>query len=608
MLTTHTRIYSRIFSNSILGITRLSNSYNTLVSSYKSGSTGSQIVHEYLQHHGVSAVFGYTGGAILPITDQFYDSPIKYIMNRTELCVGHAAEGYAKSTGKPGIIITTSGPGVTNLITPLQDALSDGVPLIAFTGQVPTSVIGTNAFQECPALELTKACTKWNYQPKDVHELPEVLEEAYHIATSGRKGPVHIDLPKDVVSDKLERDITIEKKVVNTDTIDILKIKELGKLLKKARKPIIYAGQGCVEASKELRIVAKIFKIPVTTTLHAMGVYDERDPLSLHMVGMHGSAYANFSIQEADLILAIGSRFDDRTTGKLSDYVPEALRAEREGRGGIVHFDIEPSQIGRVIQPTLSFVGDCKEYLSALISYADFIEIPDRTNWIHRIAQLKKEYPFSYKKTPNIKTQEVISKIYELTRGQEPFITTGVGNHQMMSCQFYRWSKPRSIISSGSLGTMGFGLPSAIGVQVANPKSKVYCIDGDGSFMMTLNDLATVREHNLPIKIFIMNDSRQQMVHIWQKLFFNSRFISTDNLNPDFNLLAESFGIESIRIQDRDELEAGLQLALEYDGPVLVNCIVEPDMCTPLVAPNSALDNMLMSDDGNIHLEGLAPN
>ena len=404
---------------------------------YDSGKTGSEIIHQYLQQKNVSAVFGYTGGAIMPLTDQFYHSPIKYIMNRNELCVGHAAEGYAKSTGKPGIIITTSGPGVTNLITPLQDAISDGVPLIAFSGQVPTTAIGTDAFQECPALELTKSCTKWNYQPHDVHELPEVLEKAFHIATTGRKGPVHIDLPKDVISNTLKTDIIVSPNYQTDSSIDIFKIKQLAKLLEKAKKPIIYAGQGCIDASKELRAVAKIFQIPVTTTLHAMGV---------HMVGMHGSAYANFSIQEADLILAIGSRFDDRTTGKLSEYAPEALRAEQEGRGGIVHFDIEPSQIGKVIQPTLSFLGDCKEYLSALLSYSDYIEIPDRNQWKKRIIQLKKKYPFAYKKTKNIKTQEVISEIYKLTHGQEPFITTGVGNHQMMSCQFYRGSKPRSII------------------------------------------------------------------------------------------------------------------------------------------------------------------
>jgi len=330
------------------------------------------------------------------------------------------------------------------------------------------------------------------------------------------------------------------------------------------------------------------------------------------MLGMHGSPTANFLVQEADLILSIGSRFDDRITGKLDNYAPNARLAEKKNIGGIVHFDIEIKQIDKIkklIKPTYSILQDSKMSLDTMNNYFEKRPIKSKTHWLKRVGVLKNKYQFKYNKVPDmIKTQQVIEEIYNQTKDIKTYITTGVGNHQMMSSQFYKWKYPKTMITSGSLGTMGFGVPSAIGAQSACPNDLVICIDGDGSFMMTPGDLATIYEHNLPIKIFIMNDRRQQMVHIWQKLFFKGRYISTDNLNPDFNILSDAFFIDNIVCDNEEDMKSAIELALEHPGPVLVNCIVEPDMCIPLVPPGNALDKMLMSDDVTITLKGDAPN
>lgn len=571
--------------------------------------SGAEIIYSSLLKYNVKTVFGYSGGAILPLTDMFYNSKIKYIMNRNEQCAGHAAEGFSKSSNKTGIVISTSGPGTTNLVTPLQDAYSDGVPLIAITGQVATDKIGTDAFQECPAIQLTSPCTKWSYQPQNVNELAHVMDKAFFIANYGRKGPVHIDIPKDLLTNKIEQRITSEKYYSNTIKLDLTKIENLLTLLGKANKPVIYAGQGCNNCIHELNDFIEKTNIPITTTIHGLGAYDENKELSLHMVGMHGSAYANKAIQESDLILAIGSRFDDRTTGEISKYAPEARLAELEERGGIVHFDISPTQLNKVIEPTIKFLGDCKHYLNYINSELKIRNFKRKySNWKSEINVLKKENPFTYKKEKNnIKCPEILEEINKYAQKEKIFFTTGVGNHQMQTAQYIRWKYPKTMITSGSAGTMGFGLPSAIGVQCANPNSKVVCIDGDGSFMMTLNDLATIKEYNLPIKIFLMNNSRQQMVHIWQKLFFDERYISTDNLNPDFNNLATSFGIENLKIENKNDIIPAIELAMETDNPILVNCIVEPDMCTPLVAPGCSLDDMILEDTSQ-KLVGITPN
>ena len=575
--------------------------------------TGASAIYRFLKSKNIKHVFGYTGGAILPLTDKFHaynNSKIKYIKNINELCVGHSAEGYAKVSGKPGIIITTSGPGVTNLITPLQNALSDGTPLIAMAGQVATNMIGTDAFQEAPSIELTHFCTKWNYRINDVNEIPDVMEYAYGVSMSGRKGPVFIDLPKNIltniITSNIKRHYSPDIKYAFQNKINKNScIKKFIELLYISEKPILYIGQGALGAVDEIRQFIKQTNIPFTTTIHGMGIGDETLYNSLHMLGMHGSVYANKAIQKADLIIAVGARFDDRTTGNLNYYAPEAKQASKEKRGGIVHFDISSEQINKTVKTDIAFLGDCKNYFKEINQKINKENIYI-TDWNKEVLNLKKNNPFTYTPLPNkLKVQEVVNKIYKYSRNKKPYITTGVGNHQMYTAQFYRWEVPGRMITSGSLGTMGFGLPSAIGVQLYKPNDLVILIDGDGSFNMTSNDMATVAEHNLPIKMFIMNDSRQQMVHIWQKLFFDKKYISTDNFNPDYNKLAYAYGIKNIILQKNniDDIEKILNL----NEPVLINCIVEPDMCTPLVAPGKALDDMILSETDN-RMVGDAPN
>lgn len=581
----------------------------TIVRSYSIqkyiNTTGAQAIYQSLLDNNVDHVFGYTGGAILSVTDTLYNcNKIKYIKNVNEQCMGHSAEGYSKVTNKPGVIISTSGPGVTNLITVMQNAMSDGNPLVILSGQVGTSFIGTDAFQEAPSVALTKPCTKKSIQITDVNDIPFIMQEAFKISMEGRKGPVFIDLPKDILSSSIKKINTLYYKNNNTtyENKDSNKINKLCVLLQNAKQPIIYAGQGANHIYKEIRYLSKILNIPVTTTIHGLGIMDETNNLSLHMLGMHGSVYANKAIQQSDLILAIGARFDDRTTGNLDKYAPNAKKAALLGKGGIVHFNIDNNQINKLVQSNIHFDGDCKEPIYNLTAKLNrnkkIIKKIHANNqqWVNHLLHIKHKYPFRYKKAHNnkIKVQQVVEKINKYS--PNAYITTGVGNHQMYMAQFYDWTRPSTMVTSGSLGTMGFGLPSAIGVQLAKKNAQVICFDGDGSFMMTGNDLATIKEYNLPIKIFIMNDSRQQMVHIWQKLFFNERYISTDNFNPDFNTFAEAFGIEHLYCEDEHSLDSVVQLAIEYPGPILVNCKVEPDMCTPLVAPGAALDDMIMGD------------
>tara|TARA_B110000208_G_C11786162_1_gene435695 strand:- start:1297 stop:3075 length:1779 start_codon:yes stop_codon:yes gene_type:complete len=574
--------------------------------------TGANVLYDHLKHHNFKYAFGYSGGAILPVLDKFYDGQISFIMNRNEQCAGHAAEGYAKSSGKTGLIVSTSGPGLTNLVTPLLDAKNDGVPLLALTGQVPTNALGTDAFQESPAIEITKPVTKWNYQIKNVNEIEWAIDKAIYIANDGRKGPVHLDLCKDIMSETIT-DINSFKKFKFTEKINKLDIKNLEKvlyLINIAKKPVIIAGQGTLDCHYELREFVHRANIPITTTLHAMGVFNETRELSLHMLGMHGSVYANKAVQEADLILAIGSRFDDRTTGNLDGYAPEAKKAEKKKRGGIVHFNIDDNEFDRVVKSTINIKGDCKNSIEWL---NDNIVSIKRDKWISRIKYLKQTYPFSYltENKNELKVQNLIEKFSQKSQDYKKnlFITTGVGNHQMMSCQFFRWCYPRKIISSGSLGTMGVGLPFAIGTQFANPRAHVFVIDGDGSFNMTLNDLATIAEYKLPIKILIMNDGRQQMVHIWQKLFFDGRFISTNNKNPDYVKLAESFGIKGIRCDDYQQLDNIFDYLInDFNNPVLVDFRVKPDICLPLVAPGKNLDEMILNETQTNKMKGLAPN
>ena len=581
--------------------------------------TGAEAALTILKKHKTKYVHGYSGGAILPLLDKFhpkYKNNIEFITHQNEQCAGHAAQGYAKSTGKTGVIATTSGPGLTNLVTPIQDAYTDGDPLVVLSAQVATSSIGTGAFQEAPSIDITKSICKWNYRIKNSNEIYPVLDYAFQLAQSGRPGPVHIDIPKDTQTDKITRYeddifdilplrdyIQPVKKTVDLETISTYKV--ILDLLGKSKKPLIIAGKGCLECSNELRKFAINNSIPVTTTLHAMGCFDERSDLSLFMLGMHGSAAANYAVQKADLIIGLGTRFDDRTTGNIHKYAPEAFKAANEDRGGIVSVDIVSDNIGKTIKPTHVILDNCSNVLKKLNKRGVPLK---REKWISQVKELKKQNPFAYNYAPDfkIKTQDVINEINR-QNDQKTFYTTGVGNHQMMASQFITWKEPRTIITSGSLGTMGSGLPFAIGTQLAHPNSRVINIDGDGSFNMTSVDLATVVNNKLPIKIALMNDSRQQMVYIWQKLFFDGNIISTENNNPDYGKLAEAYGIEYLMCDNKRDLYFAVDLMLNREWPILVDFKVVPDMCTPLVAPGKGLDEMILLEDNIVELDGEAP-
>jgi len=594
--------------------------------------TGGEVIFNMLQEHGVDVVFGYSGGAVLPLIDAFHGKNIQWITSAHEQCSGHSAAAFAKSTGKFGVAIVTSGPGLTNLITPLQDALTDGVPLIVLSGQVPTSAMGTDAFQECPATEITRSCTKWNYVCLDFNQLPWAINEAFRIASSGRPGPCHIDLPKDIVSMKAQvPDAVFRRSALSPGDappmMDMGQIQKAAELINKSKRPIFYVGQGANHCPDILRKVVKKANVPVTTTVHAMGVYDERDPLSMHMLGMHGAAYANFAIQNADCIVAVGSRFDDRTTGVMDKYAPKARAAGLDGTGGIIHINIDRTTFGKVVTPTVPIWADAEHALTALDSLIKTPDDASRADWVTQCQDWKKKYAFGYVKAPGgkIKTQQVIEATNHFLHSsgwqdeKDVFICTGVGNHQMMSCQFVRWTKPRSMITSGSLGVMGAGLPFAVGTQVANPNALTILFDGDGSFNMTNMDLQTIVRYNLPVKIAVMNDARQQMVWIWQRLFFDGRYISVDNVNPDFVKLAQAWGMEAMACDNEDDLPKVVEKWLKHDGPMLIDFKVVPDICLPMVAPGKALDEMILLEDreaifgkseeelGEMKFEGLAP-
>eukprot|EP00440_Ansanella_granifera_P040528 gb/GFBE01043955.1/.p1 GENE.gb/GFBE01043955.1/~~gb/GFBE01043955.1/.p1 ORF type:complete len:658 (+),score=177.37 gb/GFBE01043955.1/:1-1974(+) len=592
--------------------------------------SGGEVIFNMLVEHGVDTVFGYSGGAVLPLIDAFHGKSIKWITSSHEQCSGHSAAAYAKSTGKFGVAIVTSGPGLTNLVTPMQDALTDGVPMVIFSGQVPTGAMGTDAFQECPATEITRSCTKWNFVCLDFNQLPWAVNEAFRIANSGRPGPCHIDLPKDIVSMRAQVPEAIFRQASASRSdappmLDMSAVQQAADLINKSKRPIFYVGQGASHCPEILTQVVKKANVPVTTTCHGMGIFDERDPLSMHMLGMHGAAYANFAIQNADCIVAVGSRFDDRTTGIINKYAPKAREAEKQGTGGIVHINIDKTTFGKVVQPTVSVWADTEHALQALDNLVTAPTDPEREKWVEQCQDWKKQYAFDYVPAPGglIKVQQVIQEInnYLQKTGKidNTIVSTGVGNHQMMSCQFLRWVKPRTFITSGSLGVMGAGLPFAIGSQVANPDALNILIDGDGSFGMTNMDLQTVKRYNLPIKMAIMNDDRQQMVWIWQRLFFEGRYISVDNVNPDFVALAKAYGIEAMACDNAEDLPKAIEKWLTHDGPMLMDFKVVPDICLPMVAPGKALDEMILLQDrdavfgtsdeelGTMKFGGLAP-
>ncbi len=556
------------------------------------GKSGAQIFHEMLvQQHRVEVMFGYPGGAILPVFDQLYKTPAKFILNRHEQGSGHAADGYSRATGKPGVCIVTSGPGATNTVTPLATAQMDSVPILVFSGQVATKVIGNDAFQEADVTGITRPCTKWNYLVKDVRELPRVINEAFLISTSGRPGPVLVDLPKDVTSaicpeevdDTPRAHIVARRKHAVTHPEHEKQAQDAAELINRAQRPVLYVGGGAIIAGahEAVRRVADKSNIPVTTTLLGLGAFDEHDPKSLYMLGMHGSAYANYAVQECDCLIAVGARFDDRVTGNLATFAPKAK---------IIHIDIDPSSIGKNVDVDCTVVGDARVSLELMLPH---IEHRDRKEWFTQVNAWKKRYPFKYfDDTKNTKPQYVIEELHRQTNG-EAIITTGVGQHQMWAAQFYRWRFPRQMITSGGLGTMGYGLPSAMGAQLGCPGKIVIDIDGDASFCMTMFELPTIAQYNIPVKIAILNNDFQGMVKQWQDLFYARRYSQSAMKNPNFAAMAEACGIRGIRCDHKEDVPKTVEAMLNHKGPVVVDFYVEPnEHVYPMVPSGKGLHEM----------------
>jgi len=579
---------------------------------------GGPLIYSQLKKHKVKDVFIYSGGAVMPLIDAFYKNDINTIVNANELCTGMSAIGYAKASSKVGVCLVTSGPGITNMITPLLDAKNDGVPLIVFSGQVPLSAEGTNAFQEAPAVALTEHVTKWSYKLEHINDMEAVIDEAFTIATSGNPGSVHIDIPKCVsyqIPDhysnfNFNSNLNTHK---NTPEIDLKQIENVATLINKSKKPILYIGQGCKKAAALLRVFAIKANIPVTSTIHGTGIFDEHDDLSLRWCGMHGYAPANYCLQEADTIIAIGSRFDDRTTGNLEHYAPKAFEADKLGTGGIIHVNIDESSLNFVVKSHYNFHTTSKDFLEAI---TPLINYSPRFDWFKIINSLKYKFPFKLKvsdknnqnQNQNLHMEEVIHELYKQTLDKNVIFTTGVGNHQMQTYQFVKSQYPTKIISSGSLGVMGAGLPYAIGAQISKPEKLVIGIDGDSSFNMTLSDMKTIVENKLPIKIAIMNNNAQMMVTIWEKLFFEERYTATLNeKNPDYYKLANAFGIKSLKCNNVTNLEETIHEFIHYDGPILCEFKIKKDICLPLVGPGKALDDMILDETVMDSMGGMAP-
>ncbi|OJK05258.1 hypothetical protein ASPACDRAFT_110646 [Aspergillus aculeatus ATCC 16872] len=582
------------------------------------GLSGGEIFHEMMLRLGVKHVFGYPGGAILPVFDAIYNSKhFDFILPKHEQGAGHMAEGYARASGKPGVVLVTSGPGATNVITPMQDALSDGTPMVVFCGQVPTSLIGTDSFQEADVIGISRACTKWNVMVKSVAELPRRIQEAFEIATSGRPGPVLVDLPKDITAGILRKSIPMNSTLpalpsaasVAAREVSMQQLKgtigRVARLVNMAKKPVLYVGQGLLarpDGPEVLKELADKACIPVTTTLQGLGGFDELDPKALHMLGMHGSAYANMAMQEADLIIAIGARFDDRVTGNISKFAPQAKLAAAENRGGIVHFEIMPKNINKVVQANEAVEGDCADNIRLLLPHIE--AVPERKEWFEQINDWKARFPFSlYEKQTEegpIKPQAVIEKLSDLTAHMKDktVITTGVGQHQMWAAQHFRWRQPRTMITSGGLGTMGYGLPAAIGAKVARPDALVVDIDGDASFNMTLTELSTANQFNIGVKVLLLNNDEQGMVTQWQNLFYEDRYSHTHQKNPNFVPLAEAMGVAAQRCSKPSEVEAKLKWLIEHDGPALLEVITDRKVpVLPMVPAGCALHEFLVYDE-----------
>jgi acetolactate synthase I/II/III large subunit len=558
--------------------------------------TGAQILLESLRREDVEVVFGFPGGAVIDIYDQLPNYPLQHVLARHEQGAIHAADGYARATGKVGVCLVTSGPGATNAVTGIATAYMDSVPVVIITGQVPTPLIGNDAFQEVDIVGITRSCTKHNYLVKDVRDLARVIKEAFYLAATGRPGPVLIDLPKDVQRAVTEYKYpkTIKMRSYNpTYTPNPKQVAKVADVVRRAKKPIIYAGGGVIAsgASEDLVWLARSFNIPVTATLMALGCFPASDPLWLGMLGMHGTYAANMAISHADLILAVGSRFDDRVTGKISEFAKNAK---------IVHIDIDPTSIQKNVPVDIPVVADCKSFLTALRQTLEpgLVEQPAAGHeaWLERLTTWKEEKPLSYvSDSEKIKPQYVVEVISRLTKG-EAIITTEVGQNQMWTAQFYQFTRPRSFISSGGLGTMGFGFPAAIGAQIAFPDRLVIDVAGDGSIQMCIQELATAVCYGLPVKIVILNNGYLGMVRQWQELFYKKNYCSTClDVAPDFVKLAEAYGAAGMRVSDPDKVEQVLAEAFALPQTVIVDVVIDPEEnVAPMVPAGKSITEMIL--------------
>lgn len=552
--------------------------------------TGAELFIETLVDHGVDTIFGYPGGAVLSIYDAIYrsEAPFKHILARHEQGCVHAAEGYARVTGKPGVVLSTSGPGATNLVTGITDAMMDSLPLVIFTGQVGSNVIGTDAFQESDVMGITTPITKYNYQIKDLADLPRVVKEAFHIATTGRKGPVVIDIPKDIstakVSKNMEYDLDLPgyQPTINPNPLQIVKLAEA---LGRSKKPVVLAGAGVLfaDASATLKEFVEKYKLPITNTLLGLGSFPGSNPLSLGMAGMHGSYTGNMALNDADLIINIGARFDDRLTGNLAQFAPHAK---------IAHIDIDPAEIGKNVPTDIPVVADAKKALEALLGHD--IKMPDHQAWKEKLDDSKKKYPFWYERSDELLSpQWLIEEVYRESKGKA-IVTTDVGQHQMWAAQFYTFDKPDRWVTSGGLGTMGFGFPAAIGAQLGAPNDVVVSIVGDGGFQMTLQELSMLKDYHLPVKVIIVNNEALGMVRQWQEKFFGERYSESLLTNPDFVKLAESYGIRGFKVDKEEDLPGVLKDVFAFDGPVVVDCrVVKKECVFPMVPAGKGFNEMI---------------
>ncbi len=558
--------------------------------------TGAQILIKMLQEEGVKTIFGYPGGVVIDIFDELAKSDIHHVLVRHEQGAVHAADGYARATGGVGVCLVTSGPGATNTVTGIASAYMDSIPVVIFTGQVPVALIGNDAFQEVDIVGITRPCTKHNFLVKSTEDLAETVKKAFHIARSGRPGPVLVDIPKNVSIEKVEfkEPGPVELKTYNpTYHPNKRQVQKVAELIQEAKKPIIFAGGGVIlsKAAEELTELARKARIPVTTTLMGLGAFPGDDPLWLGMIGMHGTYRANMTTAHCDLIVSVGVRFDDRVTGKTDTFATQSK---------IVHIDIDPTSIRKNIPVTVPVVGDCKITLAMLNRMLEDVDLGDletsRKPWLDQIQDWKSTNPLAYDQTDVIKPQYVVEKLYELTKG-DAIITTEVGQNQMWAAQYYHFKKPNRFITSGGLGVMGFGLPAAIGAQLGQPDSVVVDIAGDGSIQMNIQEMATAVQCRLPVKVVILNNGYLGMVRQWQQLFYGKRYCGTCmEYAPDFVKLAEAYGAKGFRAKKTDEVEEVLKKGLETPGPVIMDFVVEKEECVyPMVPAGKPITEMLLT-------------